>query len=74
MLASNLLVVCLSFGQLLGSKVFSDTFSTTAIAVYNEFKSAEALVHMDLQELTDFIMEKGKNRFPNPNSVANAIQ
>ena len=55
-------------------KVFSDTFSTTALAVYEEFESAEALANMDLQELTDFIMEKGKNRFPAPDSVAKAIQ
>ncbi len=55
-------------------KVFSDTFSTTALAVYDEFESAEALADMDLHELTDFIMEKGKNRFPNPNAVAKAIQ
>lgn len=55
-------------------KVFSDTFSTTALAVYEEFESAEALANMDLQDLTDFIMEKGKNRFPDPDSVAKAIQ
>ena len=55
-------------------KVFSDTFSTTALAVYDEFESAEALANMDLHELTAFIMEKGKNRFPDPNSVAKAIQ
>ena len=55
-------------------KVFSDTFSTTALAVYEEFESAEALASMDLQELTDFIIEKGKNRFPDPDSVAKAIQ
>ena len=39
-------------------KVFSDTFSTTALAVYDEFESAEALANMDLHELTDSIMEK----------------
>ena len=55
-------------------KVFSDTFSTTALAVYEEFESAEALASMDLQALTDFIMEKGKNRFPDPDAVAKAIQ
>ena len=55
-------------------KVFSDTFSTTALAVYEEFESAEQLANMDLQELTYFIMEKGKNRFPDPDAVANAIQ
>ena len=55
-------------------KVFSDTFSTTALAVYNEFESAEALANMDLQELTDFLIEKGKNHFPDPDAVAKAIQ
>lgn len=29
---------------------------------------------MDLQELTVFISEKGKNRFPDPDAVAKAIQ
>ena len=55
-------------------KVFSDTFSTTALAVYDEFESAEALADMDLHELTAFIMERGKNRFLDPDSVAKAIQ
>ncbi len=55
-------------------KVFSNTFSTTALAVYDEFESAEALACMDLHELTEFIIEKGKNRFPDPDSVAKAIQ
>ena len=45
-------------------KVFSDTFSTTALAVYDEFESAEALANMDLQELTDFIIKKGRIVFP----------
>ena len=35
---------------------FSDTFSTTALAVYDEFESRSMIV-------TDFIIEKGKNRF-----------
>ena len=56
------------------AKVFSDTFSATALAVYDEFESAEALANMDLQELTEFIIEKGKNRFPDPDTVAKAIQ
>ena len=44
-------------------KVFSNTFSTTALAVYDEFESAEALAGMDLRELTEFIMEKGRTAF-----------
>ena len=45
-------------------KVFNDTFSYTAFAVYDEFESAEAQANMDLQELTDFIIEKRKESFP----------
>ena len=55
-------------------KVFSETFSTTALAVYESFESAEMLANMDLHQLTEFIIKKGKNRFPDPNSVAKAIQ
>ena len=55
-------------------KVFSDAFSTSALAVYEEFDSAETLANMDLQQLTDFLIQKGKNRFPDPESVAKAIQ
>ena len=62
------------YSTLTQEKVFSDTFSATALAVYNEFDSAEALASMDLQELTDFIVKKGRNRFPNPDAVAHAIQ
>ena len=64
----------MKYSSMAQEKVFSDTFSTTALAVYEEFESAEALANMDLQELTAFIMEKGKNRFPNPDAVAKAIQ
>lgn len=62
------------YSTLAQEKVFSDTFSTTALAVYEEFESAEALANMDLQQLTDFIIQKGKNRFPDPDAVAKAIQ
>lgn len=62
------------YSTLTQEKVFSDTFSTTALAVYEEFESAEALAYMDLQELTAFIIEKGRNRFPDPDAVAKAIQ
>lgn len=54
-------------------KVFSDTFSTTALAVYKKFKSTEALANMDLQEPTVFIIEKEKKSFSNPSAVAKAI-
>lgn len=55
-------------------KVFSNTFSTPTCVVYDEIESAEALANMNLQELTDFIIKKGKNRFSDPDAVAKTIQ
>ena len=62
------------YSSLAQEKVFSNTFSTTALAVYEEFDSADALAYMDLHELTAFLQEKGKNHFSNPEEVAKAIQ
>ena len=64
----------MKYSSMAQEKVFSDTFSVTALAVYEEFESPDQLAYMDLQELTDFIKEKGKNRFPDPDAVAKAIQ
>lgn len=62
------------YSSLTQEKVFSNTFGAAAMAVYEEFDSADALAYMDLHDLTEFIKVKGKNRFPDPEAVANAIQ
>ena len=62
------------YSSLAQEKVFADTFSTTALAVYEEFESADTLAYMDLHELTEFLRKKGKNHFSNPEEVAKAIQ
>ena len=41
----------------------------TALAIYNEFESVEALTNIDLHELNDFITEKGKNLFSDPDEI-----
>jgi transposase len=64
----------MKYSSLAQEKVFSDTFGTTALAIYEEFDSADELAYMDLEELTNFIKEKGENRFPNPDEVAKSIQ
>ena len=56
------------------NKVFSDTFGATALALYEEFDSADTLAYMDLHELTDFLVKKGKNHFTDPEAIAKAIQ
>ena len=62
------------YSSLAQEKVFSDTFSATALAVYEEFDSVDTLAYMDLHELTEFLQKKGKNHFSDPEEVAKAIQ
>jgi len=66
-----LFMKCSSLAQ---EKVFSNTFGATALSVYEDFSSPDELAYMDLNDLTAFIQEKGKNRFPNPECVAKSIQ
>lgn len=62
------------FSSLDSSNVFSNTFGATSIAVITEFFSTDDIVDMSLDELADFIMEKGKNKFDNPERIAKELQ
>ena len=64
----------MKYSSMTQEKVFSRKYGATAFAVYEEFDSAEQLAEMDLHDLTEFIKAKGKNRFPDPDAVAKAIQ
>jgi len=55
-------------------KVFSNTYGATALAVFEEFETPDDIIDMDLEQLTAFIAERGKNRFANPDEVAAAVQ
>lgn len=52
---------------------FSNTMGKTSIAVINDI-SGEELMTMDLEELTQFIVKNGKNRFKTPKKIATALQ
>ena len=67
-------IIFKKYSSLAQNKVFSDTFGATAIALYEEFDSADTLAYMDLHELTDFLVKKGKNHFTDPEAIAKAIQ
>ena len=67
-------IIFKKYSSLTQDKVFSDRFGNTAIAVYTEFDSVDTLVNMDLNDLTEFIKKKGKNRFDDPDAVAKALQ
>lgn len=62
------------FSSLDSSNVFSNTFGATSIAVITDFFSTDDIVNMPLKDLADFIMEKGKNKFDNPERIAKELQ
>lgn len=62
------------FSTLKDSKVFSDVFGATSLAVIEEFMSVDEIAYMDMDKLVDFIVDKGKNRFSDPKAVAQALQ
>ncbi len=67
-------IIFKKYSSLTQDKVFTDKFGATALSVYTDFESAETLVDMDLHDLTEYIQNKGKNHFSDPESVAKAIQ
>ena len=55
-------------------KVFSDNYGAAALAVFEEFQTPDDIANMDIGELSAFISEKGKNRSPRPDEIAEAVQ
>ena len=69
--ANLLFMKCSSLTQ---EKVFSDTFGATALSLYEDFETIDDIISMDFDDLVDYIVTKGKNRFPDPECVAKAVQ
>ena len=65
--------VFLKFSGLRQDNPFSNTFGSTSTAVIQELEP-EVIAKMSLEELVEFIQEKGKNRFENPEEVAKYLQ
>ena len=55
-------------------QLFSNEFGATASAVLTEFLSTEEIVDMSMEKLVEFICEKGRNRFPDPQKTAKLLQ
>jgi transposase len=68
---NHLFMKCSGLAQ---EKVFSDNYGVAALAVFEEFETPDDIVNMDIEELTAFISEKGKNRSPRPDEIAKAAQ
>ncbi|MCR1900314.1 IS110 family transposase [Irregularibacter muris] len=53
---------------------FSNKYGATASAVLTDFLSNEEIAETSIEDLIDFVCEKGKNRFSNPQEVASILQ
>lgn len=64
----------LKFSSFSSLKPFSNTFGKTSLAVITEFFSADEVASMPMEELVDFVIKQGKNRFKEPEATAEAIK
>jgi hypothetical protein len=64
----------LKFNTICQDKVLSDIFGATSEAILTEFLSPEEIAARPLDELIDFLMEKGKSHFSNPEATAKALK
>lgn len=62
------------FSSLDSSKVFSDTFGATSIAVITDFFSIDDINNMPLEDLAKFLVDKGKNKFTDSEQIANDLK
>lgn len=65
--------VYLKFSGLRQDNPFSNSFGSTSLAVIQELEP-EQIVKMPMEELINFLKDKGKNRFKNPEEVAQYLQ
>ena len=55
-------------------KPFSNTYGVTSVAVLTEFLSLDEIVYTPVEELVEFVKDKGKNRFNDPYQTAKLLQ
>ncbi len=55
-------------------KAFANDFSKTAVSILESFYDTEDIVNTPLEDLADFIAEKGRNRFKDPLHTAKLIK
>ena len=66
----NLFLKCNAFK----SEVDSSAFGNAMMELFLEKYSVDEIAAMDIDVLADYLQEKGKNRFPDPDGVAKCIQ
>lgn len=64
----------LKFSSLYQEKIFSDRFGATSLAIIDEFLSVDEIAYMSIDDLVNFINDKGKGRFECPEEIAKMVQ
>ena len=64
----------LKFSSFSSLKPFSDTFGKTSLAVITEFFSVDGIAAIPIEKLVDFIIKQGKNRFKEPQKIAETVK
>ncbi|GAW32651.1 IS110 family transposase, partial [Carboxydocella sp. JDF658] len=64
----------LKFNTLQQNEVFSNLFGATSEAILTEFLSPEEIAARPLEDLIDFLMEKGNKHFSDPKATAEALK
>jgi len=68
-LMTNLYLKCSDY-----TLVFKNKLSATSLAVMEDFESVEALAEVSLDGLVEFLVQHGKNRFDDPQTVAKELK
>jgi transposase len=68
---SNLFLKCSGLCQI---GVFSDNFGAAAAGLINELDDFELIAEMPLEELAAWLIEKGREKFKNPEETAKKLQ
>jgi len=64
----------LKFNTLQQNEIFSNLFGATSEAILTEFLSPDEIAARPLEDLIDFLMEKGKKHFNDPKATAKALK
>lgn len=67
-------VLFLKFSSYRQSDIFSNTFGASSLAVINEFLTVDEIAARPLDELIDFLMDKGKSHFTDPVDIAKKLK
>lgn len=68
---SQLFLKFSAFGK---GQPFSNTFGATATAVIQEFMTPEAIANASTEELVDFVIKHGRNRFSDPEEIVRKLK